>query len=192
MHDTKTETPEFKLTLRDFSAFYSEWRKRNMLFKTEVRRLALYIFLLSAVLLWNSRESLIFPGISMATKGMAIGFLVIAIVILALLLAAFLVFILSPALIYIWQAVRFLSGPVRKYPQSLKASLEGIIKTVNGTSHTTAWADVLDFVETKRTLLIFTGKNSALIIPKSAFASNEVASDFVDVLNTFRAIGLRS
>jgi hypothetical protein len=192
MNNIQTETPKFKLTLRDFSAFYAVWRKRNILFQTEARRLGLYMFLLAAVLLWNSRANMLSPDLSFGMKGATIVFYVIAIFLFALLLAAFLAFIISPAMIYIWQAVRFLIGPVGKYPQTLKASLEGIVKTVNETSHTTAWADVSDFVETKKTLLIFTGKNSAFIVPRSAFASDESAADFTDILNTYRALGLRS
>lgn len=191
MMDAKTETPQFKLTLRDFNTFYGEWRRRNVLFAREARRLGFYMLLIGAVLLWNSRANIVHPTLNAGTEKAESLLLVIIIGIAALLMAAFLVFIVSPALIYFWQAIRFLSGPVGKYPQSLKVTLEGIEKTVNGTSHTVAWTDTGDLVDAKKTLLIFTSKNSAFIIPKSAFASEEAVSDFSYQLHTFRALGLR-
>jgi hypothetical protein len=88
------------------------------------------------------------------------------------------VFVVGPPMIYITQALAFALGPLRKRTSHLRADASGIDKTTDNVESRTKWRDFADVVVTRKTVLLFTNRNCAAIVPKSAFASPAEAEAF--------------
>jgi len=165
--------PAFEVTYRvgmaNLNAFFGTWLKRTWFDRTSRRRFLLYWAIVTALIgiglrsfiadkhMWQS--DLVINLIGGALGGIA--FLLYSAVITFVLTQA-----LGPPLIYLAQTATFTFGPM------------GVDKTTDETESRTKWRDFTAVVETKRTVLLFTPRDSATIVPKSAFASPSEAEAF--------------
>lgn len=165
-------TVRYKVGFGNYVAFFGSWLKRSLFDRTSHRRFLIYSLVAAALLafsMWQHATGFI-------TSSLGWIFVVVSIVITALLCAAILVFILGPLLLFIWHTGRYLFNP--KVEQAVSLSSAGITKTSADNETTTEWRAVTAFVETRKTVLLFTGRNAAMIIPKSAFSSPGDADRF--------------
>ncbi len=177
--------PAFQVTYRvgmaNLNAFFGTWLKRTWFDRTSRRRFLLYWAIVTALIgiglrsfiadkhMWQS--DLVINLIGGALGGIA--FLLYSAVITFVLTQ-----VLGPPLIYLAQTATFAFGPMRKRVSRLRATPVGVDKTTDETESRTKWRDFTAVVETKRTVLLFTSRNSATIVPKSAFASPSEADAF--------------
>ena len=89
--------------------------------------------------------------------------------------AFILTFLVGPIFTYLAQLATFILGPMRKRTSVLKASPAGVDKITGDIESQTKWRDFAAVVETKKTILLFTSRNAATIVPKSAFAAEAEA-----------------
>ena len=70
---------------------------------------------------------------------------------------------------------------------SIEISDSGITKSSEVTRIEIKWAGIYDVTETRKTILLFTNRKCALIVPKSAFASAEEATIFTTAARNYWA-----
>jgi len=174
--------PVFDVTYRvgigNLNAFFGAWWKRTQFEGTNLGRLGLYAAFVATFLIWSIWHY-VFGG--KATVGFAAGYLLILgclIFISSLVAASVVVFIAFPLLTYALQILTFAFGPMRKRTSHVRADPRGVNKTTGGVESHTKWRDFTGVVETKKTVLLFTNRNCAAIVPKSAFASPVEADAF--------------
>ena len=92
-------------------------------------------------------------------------------IVLSAVYAFILVFLLSPLVTYLAQLAVFAVGPMRRRTTDLKVDANGIDKITGAVESRHKWSDFIHLAETRKTVILFSGRNSATIIPKSAFAS---------------------
>lgn len=175
--------PIFEITYRvgfgNLNAFFGAWWKRTWFDGTSWKRFGLYtlgITVLHIVALHSYLAKPIFH-VPVWDYIMQIVMGIVAVLISAAY-AFILVFLLAPLFTYLAQTIVFAFGPIRKRVSHLKADTAGINKTTDEIASQTKWRDVAGVVVTKTTVLLFTHRNSATLIPKSAFATPAQAEAF--------------
>ena len=103
---------------------------------------------------------------------------VIVFLLMSLIITAFVVYLLSALFVYVAQVTGFVLTRARRPVQSVALSHQAATKHVGEEMSVTEWSAIHLVVATGHTVLLFTGRNSAIIIPKSAFASPEEADQF--------------
>lgn len=174
----------YRVGFAGMNAFFGAWQKRTWFDRTNRRRFLLYSGVILALAIFGARSflsrptfwphhqlglNLIYGAVFLLTS--AIGCALVAFV---------LIFFLSPLLTYCAQLVSFVFGPMRRRTSRLRATATGIDKTTGSVESRTKWHDVTAVVETKKAILLFTNRNCAAIVPKSAFSSPEDAQAFAD------------
>ncbi|MCR6660356.1 MAG: YcxB family protein [Asticcacaulis sp.] len=172
----------YRITFETFNDFFGAWLKRNFFTRRRlVIALVLSIGLMvaTAVVSWKMyAELLILPNTPLWPNILIAGVMIVVALLLYFVLAIIPVYIFSPILSYLWLVVTFAIGPVRKRVNSAEISQQGISKSYEQHNHITPWNVVYDLVETKKSFLIFTNRNCAMMIPKAGFASSEQAKAF--------------
>jgi hypothetical protein len=167
----------YRIALGNLNAFFGAWLKRTWFDRTNWKRLGLHAVAFAIFFFWSiwhyvggktpigfSREHLLILG---------------SIILIESVISAFaVVFIAYPPLTYVLQLVAFAFGPMRTRTSHLKTTTAGVDKTTGDISSQTKWRDFAGVVVTRRTVLLFTHRNSATIVPKSAFASPAEAEAF--------------
>ncbi len=173
------KTNEYRVSLGDQSAFILTWLKRNWLGKTNRQRFLLYSGIICLLMLFGMAPSYgqLFSGAGDYFVLFAI-FMVLALAIGSAIMAAIMVFVLGPVLIFIWQTISYPFGSMPKRTQTVSLSDSGLTKHVGETSSHLEWPAIFHLAETRTTILFFTNANSAMIVPKSAFAAPENADQF--------------
>ena len=87
-------------------------------------------------------------------------------------------YVLSPVMSYVVQLFSFVFGPMRRRTNSIRVDTGGFHKTANDELNTLEWSHVHEVVATKSSILIFTNRNCAVMVPKSAFATPDAADAF--------------
>jgi len=178
--------PVFDVTYRvgfdNLNAFFGVWLNRTWFDRTSRRRFLLYSLGILGLLLLGMYPILsgshFWPSDEI---GINAAFGVFATVCLCLTCAFFgfvLVFIVGPFMTYGAQLLVFAVGPMPRRISRVRATTAGVDKTTGESSAVTKWRDFTSVVVTRKTVLLFTNRNCAAIIPKSAFASPAEAEAF--------------
>lgn len=173
------KTNEYGISFGNQSAFFWAWLKKNWMGKKNRQRFFLYSGILCLLTLFSMTSSYkeILTGVGNNFIWFAM-FMLLAFGISSALMAGAMVFLLGPLLIYVWQSVSYVFGSASRRRQTVHLSAAGLTKYVGESSSHLEWSRVFDLVETRGALLLFTNPNCAMIIPKSAFASSELAEQF--------------
>lgn len=177
--------PYFDVTYRvgfgNLNAFFGAWLKRTWFDRTNRRRFLLYWAVIAALIGFGLRSMMtsrdfwradLMVNLISGVLGGVVFLLYTAVI------AFVLTQVLGPPLIYLTQAATFIFGPLRKRTSQLRADAAGIDKTTNGVAGQTKWRDFTDVVVTRKTVLLFTNRNCATIVPKSAFTTPAEAEAF--------------
>ncbi len=178
--------PVFTVTYRvgfdHLNAFFGAWWKRTRFDRISWRRFLLYSLGTLALLLLGMYRTIsgshFWPA---GGLGIDAAFGAFAVIFLGLACGFFgfvLVFIVGPIMTYIAQLLVFALGPMRKRTSHVRATAAGIDKTTGDRESQTPWRDFTAVIETKKTVLLFTNRNCAAIVPKSAFATPVEAEAF--------------
>ena len=180
---------EYKITIETFNDFFGAWLKRNLFARHRLKITALFavaLLVIAVVTGWRTFQLMIIePNLPLWLKISELVVFLSAEAVFAFLVVAIPVYILSPIVSYLWLVLMFIIGPVRKRVNTAEISEQGITKTYEMHGHTTPWSAVYDLVETKKSLLIFTNRNCAMMIPKRAFSAPEAADAFFIAACTF-------
>ncbi|HVV16908.1 MAG TPA: YcxB family protein [Polyangia bacterium] len=168
---------QYRVGFGNYVAFFGAWLKRSLFDRVSRRRLLVYAGILGVVQ-GGAMSMLALPLLVGGLPGPVFwAIIAITLVVTSFIYAAIFVFILGPLLQFLWHTGRYLFNP--KVEQTVSLSTAGLTKTLVDAETTTTWRTVTALVETRKTLLLFTSRNAAMIIPKSAFASGEEADQFV-------------
>ena len=177
--------PVFDVTYRvgigNLNAFFDAWQRRTWFDRANIRRYLLYSFGILVLLLFGLRSVVSAPHFWPSGLGFDVAFAAFGFLFLAFasgFLGFVLVFIIAPLITYVAQLLVFASGPMRKRTSRLRVDSTGISKAAGEADNRIQWRDCIAVVETKKTVLLFTSRNSATIVPKSAFASPAEAEAF--------------
>ncbi len=173
--------PVFEVTYRvgmgDLNAFFWAWWKRTRFDKANWKRFTVYALAIVGLLIFSLK--------SWISKSYTVGFgpfftvyITVFFAVFGLLTALALTFVVGPLLTYLLQLAAFAFGPMRHRVCHLRATNTGLEKTSKAVESQTKWRDFAGVVDTRRTVLLFTNRNCATIIPKSAFASPTEAEAF--------------
>ena len=180
MSDTSFDVT-YRVGLGNLNAFFGAWLKRTWFDRASRRRLLIYTAAIFALMTFALRS--VATDRQMWNLGLGLDVLMGALMALALLLTcAVMAFVLtcliSPFLVYLAQAVTFAFGPMRKRTSHMTVTTVGIDKTTGGIESQAKWRDFTAVIVTRKTVLFFTNRNSATLVPKSAFASPAEAEAF--------------
>lgn len=168
---TEFATPPYRIDFASYNAFVLTWLKRTFYTRHNLTRFLLLAGLATVVGYWN--------GKGFASPIGMIGWALLSLI-SGLIVSAILVYVVAPMLIWLWQMLGFLLGGTRKGLQALSLGDDGVVKTMDQDSHTYGWDQIHDVVETHRALLLFTGRNSAMIVPRTAFANSADVKTFAE------------
>ena len=179
----------YRVGLGSFHAFFGAWLKKKLLSRQRLYITAGIAVAIALAVGWTGRDMFDtlthtpnLPDITgMAMTGV---FMLIAIAI-SFLYAAIIVYLLTPLVQYLHFFASFLMGPARRRSYDALFAPEGITKTTAGVDHTTLWTQVEDLVATQGHIVIFTGANSAMMIPKAAFSPVEEAQAALRMAETW-------
>lgn len=171
MTETHLSTEPYRLTAGDIASFCGAWAQRNRFNRISLIRFGV-VFVVLIIIFAAGRS--VMPE-TYPSDPVLIG---ISYLLAAAFWAALISFFIQPLLIGGLQIVSHMLKAATP-EQSVSLSDEGFIKHQNDAIKTTEWSKVHEIKETARTLLIFTAPNSALIVPKRAFAVPETEHQFV-------------
>ena len=187
--DEMHTTHAYRIGFGNYNAFFAAWMKRGFFTR---RRLLIWLGMTLVMLFLSVGLSMYAQSILGKPHGHPLevsrGFwmaVIAGIIVSSLLCSAVIVYLLSLSLIYVLQLAGFLLGNIRRRTQGVALSAPHITKTVDDVARETPWSQVHDIVAMKQTLLIFTSRNSAMVIPKSAFETPENADRFVAAAQHF-------
>jgi hypothetical protein len=100
-------------------------------------------------------------------------------------MSSIIMYVLSPLLSYAVQLFSFVFGPMRRRVNSIRIDKVGFHRTSNGEPNALGWNEVHEVVATKSSILIFTNRNCAVMVPKSAFTNRETADAFAQAAVTY-------
>jgi hypothetical protein len=192
MSESVLKVDDYKIKFENYQSFMGYWLKTNLFHKVNRNRFFIYTVLIAAMLGFS-----MLPIMNTAFKDtgsfigteplLALYLAIFAIIILlfSALFAAILVYLLGPILIYGMQTAMFLFGPLRKRVNSIELSEEGIRKVSENKTSELTWPAVYNVVETRKSILVFTDRKCALIVPKSAFASKDASENFVSAAKSY-------
>lgn len=170
---TELATATYRIDFASHNAFVLAWLRRNVFSRRNLGRFLVFAGL-AAVLCFVQMKGLAGPARQVLAAGAAI--------LSGLIIGAAMVYVLAPVTIWLWQMLSFGFGGLRLRDQAVRLTGSGVEKTVGADSHVTGWDGIHEVVDTRRALLLFTGRNSAMVIPKSAFATPEAATVFADAV----------
>ena len=177
-------THAYRIGFGNYNAFFGAWVKRGFFTK---RRLFMWLGLAFVMMFFSiGGVQLLLSQINKTGQmpagtfnGLFWGIMAVATIVTSLLFSAFIVYVLTLPVIYMLQVAAFLVGGLRRRTQGIAVSAQHVTKTVDEAVSETPWPGVHTIVSTRQTILIFTSRNSAMVIPKSAFDTPEGADRFV-------------
>lgn len=174
MTEIHLTTQVYRITTVDSSAFFNACLSRRRFNQRNLILFALVTLFFSFNLFISNRvfTELFAQSLWYGSGLVAVGILTAA------MISALIVFIIAPFFAYIIHIFNYLFKS-RTPHQSVQLIPEGLIKHQDDAEELVAWSDIHDFVETRRTLFVFTNPTCAIIIPKRAFASSESLIEFV-------------
>ncbi len=169
----------YRVGMRDLNAFFGVWWKRTRFDKTTVKRFAVYGLAITIMHIIALRSFITQPTFHNLAWDLALmAAMGVAALLLSAIYAFIIAFLLSPLIIYLAQLVIFIIGPARQRTIHLEVDTAGVEKTAGAIESQARWRDFSAVDATKETVLLFTGRNSATIVPKSAFATPAEAEAF--------------
>lgn len=182
MTDATLSSQDYKIGLGNYNAFFGAWLKRGFFTR---QRLYLWFAVTVGIIgmgFYQMRGHLgtfsfvKHPGLSFEIFLLGVSFVVGSLV--YLLFSALIVYGLSALLTYVSQLIGFLLGSATRRPQTVTITPHAVTKYIGDASSTLAWSNIARVVATRRSVLLFTGRNSAIIVPKRAFDTPEAADAF--------------
>ncbi len=172
---TDLATAPYRIDFASYNAFVGAWLKRTYFTRRNLPRFLLFAVLIAATSFWNSRG-----------YADTIGMVILALISIlgGLALSAIVTYAIAPALIWLWQAIVYFTAPLPKRLQSARLNESGVEKAVGDERHLTGWNGIHDVVEVKKAILLFTNRNCAMIVPRSAFATPRAATVFFEMAET--------
>lgn len=179
----------YRITFETFNGFFGAWLKHNLF----TRRRLIFTLVFTATLIaitiitcWRTFAIIASePNLPIWWTIPIFAVAAIVMFLFCFLIIAIPMYILSPLVSYLWLIVTFLLGPVRKRINSAEVSQQGISKSFEQHNHLTPWHTVYDLVETKKSLLVFTTRNCAMMIPKAGFTNLDLANAFWSAARTY-------
>lgn len=176
---TELSTAPYRIDFASNNAFIGAWLKRNTFSRRSLGRFLLYSLMILCLTMFGSHSVIADMFGHNSARGV---FLAAAFALISLIFAAILTYILAPAFTWLWQALSYAMGPLGKRHQTLRVTDTGIEKAVDNDRQMLPWDGIFDVVETKTTVLVFTSRNCAMIVPKAAFAAPEEATAFAEAV----------
>ncbi len=175
--------PVFEVNYRvgfgNLNAFFGVWLKRTWFDRANWKRFGLYTLGIAVLHIVALHSYLTKPVFNVPMWDYAMQIVMgVALILISAVYAFIAVFLLGALFTYSAQTMVFAFGPMRKRVSHLKANAAGFEKTANEIASRTNWHDVAGVVVTKTTVVLFANRNSATLIPKSAFASPAEAEAF--------------
>ncbi len=169
----------YRVGLGNLNAFFAAWWKQTWFDKANWKRFALYALGIALLHLFAMQTFVRKPVFQETSWNLGLDISMgIAAILLSAVYAFILVFLLAPFITYIVQLAIFAAGPTRRKVTDLKADANGIDKMTGKVESRHKWRDFTRLVETRKAVILFTGRNSATIVPKSAFATPAEAEAF--------------
>lgn len=167
-------TQPYRIGFGDHNAFVWAWIARNSFTRRSLPR---FVMTAGAIVLFSLFY--VFQAFAGGNAPHAMVWVItLSSLLVSIVFAAILVYGVWPLLTWAWQMLSFTAGPARRPAQSVRLTSEGIEKTMDGASHLFAWESFQDLSVKGSTLLLFNGRNSAMIVPRSAFATPADAEAF--------------
>ncbi len=179
MPDQILSTKDYIIRFENYQGFIGYWLKTNLFSTANRNRFLIYSVIITIMLCAS-----ILPLLNNALKKggadwlIPVIFVAVSLLLGSVFIAAIMVYLIGPILIYAIQTATFFIGPMRKRINTVALSASGIHKVSNNTSSELAWSAVYDVIETRKTILVFTNRKCALIVPKNAFDALETANKF--------------
>ena len=178
MTDTDLSATDYKIGFGTMNAFFWIWVKR-----TNFSKRKLIVMLILAVLLAVTSFLPMVPALVKDFRDLPYPLLLVGILILLgglmfVLMSSIIMYVASPIMSYAVQVFSFVFGPMRRRVNSIRIDKGGLHRTSNGEPSALGWNEVHEVVATKSSILIFTNRNCAVMVPRSAFASREAADTF--------------
>jgi hypothetical protein len=185
MSEADLSATDYKIRFGTLNAFFWTWVKRNNFTK---RKLVVMLALAAAFAVVAAMP--VAPMIMTTLREGTVPILLAAFfgifaILYFVFMSSFILYVLSPTLSYVVQLFGFVFGPMRRRVNSIRIDAGGFHKTSNGEPNALDWSQVHEVVATKSSILIFTNRNCAVMIPKSAFASRDAADAFAQAAVTY-------
>ncbi len=178
MTETDLSATDYKIGFGTLNAFFWTWVKRNNFSR---RKLVIVLILTAAMAVLGVMP--IAPQIVSAFREGTVplvlaAFFGVVMILMFMLMSSVIMYVVSPIMSYVVQVFSFVFGPMRRRTNSIRIDAGGLLKTSNGEPNALDWTQVHEVVATKSSILIFTNRNCAVMVPKSAFASRDAADAF--------------
>ena len=174
MDGTPVISCTYRPNLSAYDAFFATWLKRS-LFTRQRLVVCLVTGLAMAVICMGPILPQIVKGSHGATLFWASTVFCVIALVTGVIMAAIFVYAASPLLTYLLQAAAFMVTANSRPQRTIEISDTGISKS---TGDSNSWSSIHEVVDTRSTVLIFTNRNCAVMIPKSAFATPSEAEMF--------------
>ncbi|WP_303828010.1 YcxB family protein [Asticcacaulis taihuensis] len=95
------------------------------------------------------------------------------------------IYVLIPFGAYFVGIIQFTTGKMPKVSHALSITEEAVTKSSPLATVTVPWSALHAVDQSKRTIFFFTNRSCAIMIPKSAFASQQAAQDFLSAAKAY-------
>lgn len=172
----------YRVDIPTLHAFFFAWFKRNNFTRRKLGVMAILTLALFAISVWPMLPGL-FPSNASPVERTAGMIIIGATLVSGLIFSALVMFVVSPVLSYIVQMAGYAFGPLSRTSRYAEISQAGIRN--NRDAEFQAWTQVHEVIETRKAILIFTNRNCAIMVPKSAFTTPEAANGFATAAQTY-------
>jgi hypothetical protein len=171
MDDATTSLNGYSIKVSDYSAFYRAYLRHNY-------------WTLSRCLWTVGYAAFLFFVVFASKPNHAMDW---ADMIIMTVLAISVSYIVTPVLTYIHGVTQFAFGKAVKVQHNLSISGEGVTKSSPLATVSIPWTSLYAIDETRSTILFFTNRRCAIMLPKSAFASLESTVSFLSTARSYLA-----
>lgn len=178
MTATDLSATDYKIGFGTLNAFFWAWVKRNNFSKRKLIVMLILAVLMALVAFLPMLPALVKDFHDSPFPLLLSGIFILFSGIVFVLMSSIIMYVLSPIMSYVVQVFSFVFGPMRRRTNSIRIDTAGLHKTSDGQLSEFAWFKVHEVVDTRSSVLIFTNRNCAVMVPKSAFATPEAADIF--------------
>jgi len=133
-------------------------------------------------LLWTLAYSVLLVLLTASMHNFIIG---LGDVVIASVLAFAVMYVLVPIMTYLVGIIQFITGKMPKVSHNLSITEQAVTKSSPLASVTVPWSALYAVDQSKGAIFFFTSRNCAIMIPKSALASRQIAQEFFTTAKSY-------